>query len=257
MNFDYESRYKSILCSAVYGRFRNDRTGVGSFSVFNQQIEVDVLKHLPILTSRKMFQKTFETEFLWFINGETNIKRFRDAGVKIWDSWADEDGELGPVYGHQMLNFNGSSINQYQNAIDSINEDPDSRRHIISLWNPQQTHEMNLPSCYLYFQFFVDRGYLDMFVLQRSGDLFLGVPYDVAMFTLFLNDMAFQTHRLPRTLALTIVDAHVYKNQLDSIDKYLKRDILDPPEYAYDPHARSVRLLNYKYLPPISAKVAV
>jgi thymidylate synthase len=151
----YESQYKTLLWKCLaQGVERYDRTGVGSFSIFNASLKINVSKYFPILTGRKMFQKTFDTEFEWFMNGETNIQRFRDAGVKIWDAWADSNGDLGPVYGHQMRNFNDQNIDQMQMLIDNLIDDPDGRRHIISLWNPAQTNQMALPPCYLYFQFF-------------------------------------------------------------------------------------------------------
>ena len=183
----YEEQYRELLQRCfINSTHRNDRTGVGCSSTFNASLKINVSKYFPVITGRKMFQKTFDTEFEWFINGETNIQRFRDANVKIWDAWADDNGDLGPVYGHQMRNFNDQNIDQMQMLIKNLIDDPDSRRHIISLWNPVQLKDMALPPCYLYFQFFVDNGKLNMFVVQRSGDLFLGIPYDIALFTKIL-----------------------------------------------------------------------
>ena len=252
----YEEQYRGILReSFIYGVKRNDRTGVGSRSVFNASIKINISNQFPLITGRKMFQKTFDTEFEWFINGETNIQRFRDANVKIWDAWADENGDLGPVYGHQMRNFNDQNIDQMQMLIKNLIDDPDSRRHIISLWNPVQLKDMALPPCYLYFQFFVDNGKLNMFVVQRSGDLFLGIPYDIALFTKILLYVAEKVNLKANLLEVQIVDAHIYDNQHDAIYKYLEQENFDLPEYIYENGA--LTLLNYKHGPVISAKVAI
>jgi thymidylate synthase len=202
-----------------------------------------------------MFQKTFDTEFEWLMNGETNIQRFRDAGVKIWDAWADGNGDLGPVYGHQMRNFNDQNIDQMQMLIKNLIDDPDSRRHIISLWNPAQLKDMKLPPCYLYFQFFVDGKDLNMFVVQRSGDMFLGIPYDVALFSKVLLYVADKVGLKPNYIDLQIVDAHIYENQVDAIHKYLEQESFDAPQYVYENGL--LTLINYKHGPVISAKVAV
>ena len=230
----YEKKYKKIIQKTINkGIYRDDRTGVGCYSVFNQSLEINVSKYFPILTGRKMFEKTFKTEFEWFINGETNIKRLQDAGVKIWDNWADENGDLGPVYGHQLINFNSNGYNQLESLINSIKTTPNSRRHIISLWNPLQLKDMKLPPCYLYFQFFVENNKLNMFALQRSGDLIAGIPYDVALFTMLLLYISEKTGYKANKLNINIIDAHIYKNQLEVADEYLKRNILDLPAYKY------------------------
>jgi thymidylate synthase len=202
-----------------------------------------------------MFQKTFDTEFEWFMNGETNIQRFRGAGIKIWDAWADENGDLGPVYGYQMRNFNDQNIDQMQMLIKNLIDDPDSRRHIISLWNPIQLDQMALPPCYLYFQFFVDRGKLNMFVVQRSGDLFLGIPYDVALFTKILLYVAEKVSLEANLLEIQIIDAHIYDNQSTAIHKYFEQESFDPPKYTNENGI--LELINYKHGPKITATVAV
>ena len=252
----YEEQYRRLLWECfVNSTHRNDRTGVGCYSTFNAKLKINVSKYFPVITGRKMFQKTFDTEFEWFMNGETNIQRFRDAGVKIWDAWADENGDLGPVYGHQMRNFNNQNIDQMQMLIKNLIEDPDSRRHIISLWNPAQLDEMRLPPCYLYFQFFVDNGKLNMFVVQRSGDLFLGIPYDIALFTKILLYVSEKVNLKANWLEVSIVDAHIYNNQHEAIHKYLLEDTFDTPEYIYKNGALS--LINYNHGPVITAKVAI
>jgi thymidylate synthase len=252
----YESQYKELLYKCLAsGTSRKDRTGVGCNSIFNANLRIDLKEGFPLITGRKMFQKTFDTEFEWFMNGETNIKRFRDANVKIWDAWADANGDLGPVYGHQMRNFNDQNIDQMQMVIKSLIAGPDGRRHIISLWNPAQLNQMALPPCYLYFQFFVDGLDLNMFVVQRSGDMFLGIPYDVALFSKILLYVAEKTNLKANFIDIQIVDAHVYNNQHDAIHKYLDQETFQSPQYFYKNGA--LTLINYKHGPVISAKVAI
>jgi thymidylate synthase len=252
----YEEGYRRLLWECLTnGIHRNDRTGVGCKSIFNASLKANVSKYFPVITGRKMFEKTFNTEFEWFMNGETNIQRFRDAGVKIWDAWADENGDLGPVYGHQMRNFNDQNIDQMQMLIKQLINDPDSRRHIISLWNPAQIDQMRLPPCYLYFQFFVEHDKLNMFVVQRSGDLFLGIPYDMALFTKILLYVSDKVGLKANWLEVQIVDAHIYDNQYDAIHEYLMQDTFDTPEYIYENGA--LTLINYKQGPVITAKVAI
>jgi thymidylate synthase len=252
----YEEGYRRLLWECLTnGIHRNDRTGVGCKSIFNASLKANVSKYFPIITGRKMFEKTFNTEFEWFMNGETNIQRFRDAGVKIWDAWADENGDLGPVYGHQMRNFNDQNIDQMQMLIKQLINDPDSRRNIISLWNPAQIDQMRLPPCYLYFQFFVEHDKLNMFVVQRSGDLFLGIPYDMALFAKILLYVSDKVGLKANWLEVQIVDAHIYDNQYDAIHEYLMQDTFDTPEYIYENGA--LTLINYKHGPVITAKVAI
>lgn len=252
----YESQYQKILKECIIkGTYRDDRTGIGSYSLFDQHLKINISKQFPILTGRKIYQRIFETEFEWFINGETNIKRFQDRNIKIWDAWADGYGYLGPVYGYQMLNFNGQGINQLEKVIHSIKTNPDSRRHIISLWNPAQLSEMALPPCYHNFQFFVDNGKLNMSVTQRSGDLFLGIPYDVCLFSKLLLYIAFKTNTVAQILSLNIIDAHIYKNQLAAIKDYLAQPQHDLPLYTY--HEGLLTLHNYQYSKVITAPVAI
>ena len=170
----YEKKYKNLLYEVRDGFSvkRNDRTGVGCISQFALGINVDIDQYFPILTGKKMYPYIFESEFKWFISGHTNVKELQEKGNTIWNEWANKAGDLGPVYGHQLRNFNSQGYDQLESVLNSIQNDPDSRRHIISLWNPNQLAEMALPPCYLYFQFFVDGNNLNMFALQRSADLF-------------------------------------------------------------------------------------
>lgn len=251
-----EAEYKKLLVEAWNsGTKRQDRTGVGCRSIFSPSLSWDLTSTFPIITGRAIYPKVFNTEFLWFINGETNIQRFQDAGVKIWDAWADENGNLGPVYGHQMLNFNGEAVNQLQDVIHSLKHNPDSRRHIISLWNPLQTEEMALPPCYHNFQFFVQDNTLNMHVLQRSGDLFLGIPYDIALFSMILLFISKECLYLPGVIKLTIVDAHVYENQSEAIEDYISQPIRTQPKYTFEEN--QIKLINYKQGKKITANVAI
>ena len=257
MIWDYEHQYKELLNKVLRdGIHRDDRTGVGCTSVFNLSMRLNVSETFPILTGRKMFPNIFNTEFNWFMSGETNTKRLTDAGVTIWNEWADENGDLGPVYGHQLRNFNSQNIDQLAELIFNIKVEPNSRRHVISLWNPAQVDQMALPPCYLYFQFFVDGDKLNMFALQRSGDMFLGIPYDVALFTSILNHMAFMCDLKPSILDISLIDAHIYDNQLEAVKTYLKSSTdYDRPTYTFKNN--KIELHNYKHGPVITAPVAI
>ena len=251
---NYQQHLNNIL---DYGDRRKDRTGVGSKSLFNLKLNWNLISNnFPLITGRRMYPKVFKTEFDWFINGETNIKRFQDAGVSIWDSWADENGDLGPVYGHQMRNFNSQGIDQLKNVIESLKTDRDSRRHIISLWNPAEQSKMALPPCYLYFQFYVDTfDNLNMFVVQRSGDMFLGIPYDMALFSQILLYTAEQTNLTAAAINLNIVDAHIYNNQLDAVKEYLEQDTFPPAGFTYKDG--NLEIINYQHGPRITCPVAI
>lgn len=253
---NYERQYRNILKDCLsMGHFRDDRTGVGCYSLFNESLKINLEDGFPLLTGRKMFEKTFKTEFDWFINGETNIKRFQENGIKIWDAWADDNGDLGPVYGHQLRNFNSEYYDQLAILINNLKTTPDSRRHIISLWNPLQIEEMALPPCYLYFQFFVENDKLNMFVVQRSGDVFLGIPYDVALFSQILLYIAEQTGYVASLLDIQIIDAHIYRNQIESVKQYLKQETFELPKFDYK--NGKLEITNYQHGPKITAAVAV
>jgi thymidylate synthase len=252
----YENQYRKILKDCMSnGIYRNDRTKVGSYSLFDQSIKIDISKYFPMLTGRKIFKKIFDTEFDWFINGETNIKRFKDKNINIWDAWADSNGELGPTYGYQLLNYNGKGINQLENVINEIKTNADSRRHIITLWNPEQQSEMALPPCYHNFQFYVENQKLNLAVTQRSGDLFLGIPYDICVFSKLLLYVASRTSLFPQILSLRIIDAHIYKNQLVSIIDYLNQPHYSLPTYNYD--GQNLIINNYNFAKVITAPIAI
>lgn len=255
----YEKDYRKLLKKVLKkGVSREDRTGVGCISLFDLSLTVKVKDKFPILTGRKMFTNTFNTEFDWFMNGETNIKRFKDNNVKIWDAWADENGDLGPVYGSQMRNWNGVEIDQLTKVIEDLKNNPDSRRHIISLWNPEQLDKMALPPCYLYFQFFVDKNKkLNMFVVQRSGDMFLGIPYDVCLFSKILLYVSQQVNLKANKMTLKIVDAHIYKNQFEAVNEYLDTFIFPLPDFHMDCVTSKIYLEDYRHGPKITVQVAV
>lgn len=254
----FENQYRNNLLTAMNeGTEREDRTGVGCKSIFNASLEWDLsIGKFPMITGRRIYPKVFNTEFDWFINGETNIARFRKNNVKIWDAWADEQGNLGPVYGHQMKNFNSQGIDQLQSLLEQLKTNPDSRRHIISLWNPAQLADMALPPCYLYFQFFVEKGgLLNMFVVQRSADMLLGIPYDVCLFSKLLLYVAEQTNLKAHKVNLQMIDAHVYSNQIEAVNDFLSQDTYDMPSYTYENGV--LKLSDYKYASNITAAVAV
>ena len=253
---NFETKYRNILKNILSSNVvRDDRTGVGCKSLFNQSLSWELKNGFPMLTGRKIYQKVFNTEFDWFINGETNIKRFQDNGVKIWDAWADSNGDLGPVYGHQMLSYNSTNKNQLKDVIQSLKNNPDSRRHIINLWNPLQLDEMALPPCYLYFQFFVDNGKLNMFVLQRSGDMFLGIPYDAALFSRVLLYVAEKVGLEANRIDLQIVDAHIYSNQEEAVLEYLDTEMHALPSFEFKNNKLNIN--NYIYSKLITAPVAI
>ena len=251
-----EKKYREILEDILWSEtYRDDRTGVGCRSLFNQHISFNLKDGFPMITGRYISKKIFETEFQWFINGETNIRRFQDNKIKIWDAWADSKGDLGPVYGYQMLSYNGTDKNQLEAVISSLKNNPDSRRHIINLWNPLQLEEMALPPCYLYFQFFVDNGKLNMFVLQRSGDMFLGIPYDICLFSRFLLYVSEKVGLEANQIDVQIVDAHIYNNQIESVLEYLDTKIYPFPEFKFNNNQLDV--INYMYDKKITANVAI
>ena len=260
MGFEYD--YKQILTEAMTNGYpRLDRTGVGSLSVFSKTLKFDYSNGtLPIITGKKMYSKIWNAEYEWFKAGHTNIKELQEKGVTIWNEWADENGDLGPVYGHQMRNWNSEGYDQLESVIESIKTDPDSRRHIINLWNVSQLSEMKLPPCYNYFQFFVDNNNkLNLFVNMRSADILLGVPYDLMLFTRLLFYVAGQVGDLtPGILSLHMTDAHVYNNQFDAIYDYLSQPTRDELTYAYDPKTDIMISKSYnKTAKSITAPVAI
>ncbi len=260
MTNEYEKKYKDLLRDIFNGSttphvMRDDRTGVGCASKFALGLTIDIDKYFPLLTGKKMYPHIYESEFKWFISGNTNIKELQEKGNTIWNEWADKAGDLGPVYGHQLRNFNSQGYDQLEATIWAIQNEPDSRRHAISLWNPNQLSQMALPPCYLYFQFFVENNNLNMFALQRSADMFLGVPYDMALFAQLLLYVADKTNLKAKTIDVKFIDAHIYHNQHTAVFEYLKQDIKELPTYEYENEILTLK--NYIPGKVITAPVAI
>jgi len=250
------------------GVFKGDRTSTGTESVFGYQMRIDLGAGFPLLTTKKLHLKSIIHELLWFLTGDTNVKALNDEGVTIWDDWADENGELGPVYGHQWRSWpatNGRGIDQIAGVIESIKTDPNSRRHIVSAWNPGQVDEMKLPPCHCLFQFYVANGRLSCQLYQRSADIFLGVPFNIASYALLLSMVAQVTGLQPGEFVHTLGDAHLYSNHLEQAQEQLTRTPMPPPRLVLNPEVTNlfdftfddIQIENYASHPHIKAKVAV
>lgn len=251
-----------------HGVEKSDRTGTGTRSVFGYQMRFDLSDGFPMLTTKKLHLKSIIHELLWFLTGDTNIAYLRQHGVKIWDEWADEHGDLGPVYGHQWRFWptpDGSSIDQISALIDNIKTDPDSRRHIVSAWNVADVQHMALPPCHALFQFYVGGGRLSCQLYQRSADVFLGVPFNIASYALLTMMVARVTGYEPGEFIHTFGDVHLYTNHFDQADEQLSRDPHSLPEMRINPVVNSIfkftfedfELINYHPHPHIKASVAV
>ena len=258
----YEKTLKKVV---DFGTIRKDRTGVGTLSTFGLQMEFNLSLFFPLVTTKKVYLKGVIAELLWFLNGDTNIKYLNDNGVHIWDEWADENGDLGPIYGKQWRDCNGDHIDQIQNAIDLIKNDPYSRRIIVSAWNPSQIPDMALPPCHTFFQFYVTESErLDCQIYQRSADMFLGVPFNIASYSLLTMMMAQQTGLEPGSLIWTGGDCHIYMNHLDQVETELHRTPypfptmnIDKAKDIFSYKLEDFDLENYKCHPAIKAPVAV
>jgi thymidylate synthase len=250
------------------GVFKGDRTGTGTESVFGYQMRIDLGAGFPLLTTKKLHLKSIIHELLWFLTGDTNVKALNDEGVTIWDDWADENGELGPVYGHQWRSWlatDGRGIDQITSVIESIKTDPNSRRHIVSAWNPADVEKMALPPCHCLFQFYVLDGHLSCQLYQRSADVFLGVPFNIASYALLTIMVAQVTDLQPGDLVHTFGDAHLYANHIEQADIQLSRqprtlptmtlnaDITDIFGFTYG----DFTLEGYQPHPHIAAPIAV
>lgn len=283
----YQNILRRVLAQGVPS---SDRTGVGTISIFGHQSRYDLHPDapgarqseiesaqpigFPLLTTKKLHLRSIIHELLWFLRGETNIKSLNDAGVKIWDDWADENGELGPVYGSQWRSWktiDGRTIDQIQNLIQGLKSNPYSRRHIVTAWNPAEIDEMKLPPCHCLFQFHVaqasDGGpdWLSCQLYQRSADLFLGVPFNIASYTLLLMMVAQVTNLRPATFIHTLGDAHIYLNHLPQVEQQLLRDCRPLPTMKINPKIDSIfdfryedfELVGYDPHPHIKGAVAV
>jgi thymidylate synthase len=231
-----------------HGVVKTDRTGTGTKSVFGYQMRFDLSEGFPLTTTKRLHLKSIVHELLWFLSGDTNIRYLKENGVSIWDEWADENGELGPVYGHQWRSWpapDGRHIDQIANVIEQIKIKPDSRRHIVSAWNVAEVDEMALPPCHCLFQFYVADGKLSCQLYQRSADIFLGVPFNIASYAL-LTEMVAQVCRLkPGEFIHTFGDAHLYLNHLEQADKQLKREQLPLPTLKLNPAVTDLFAFTY------------
>ena len=251
-----------------HGVYKADRTGTGTRSVFGYQMRFDLALGFPVVTTKKLHFKSIIHELLWFLRGDTNIQYLRDNGVSIWDEWADANGELGPVYGYQWRSWptpDGAHIDQIRDVVEQIKTNPDSRRLIVSAWNVSDIPRMALPPCHAFFQFYVADGKLSCQLYQRSADIFLGVPFNIASYALLTLMVAQVTGLQPGEFIHTLGDAHLYANHLEQVDTQLARAPYPLPQMRINPSVKDIfafryedfELLNYQCHPAIKAKVAV
>ncbi len=252
----------------THGVKKQDRTGTGTLSVFGYQMRFDISRKFPAVTTKKLYFKSIIHELLWFLQGNTNTSYLKDHGVTIWDEWADENGELGPVYGSQWRSWqaaNGKTIDQITQVIEQIKTDPDSRRLIVSAWNVGEIEKMALAPCHTFFQFYVAEGKLSCQLYQRSADIFLGVPFNIASYALLTMMIAQVTGLKAGEFVHTFGDAHLYLNHLDQVDLQLTREPLPLPEMKINPEVKSIfdftyddfEVVNYQTHPGIAAPIAV
>ena len=250
------------------GTQKGDRTGTGTISIFGTQSRYNLEDGFPLLTTKKLHLKSIIYELLWFLKGDTNVKYLQDNGVRIWNEWADENGELGPVYGHQWRSwpdYNGGVIDQISQVVDQLKHNPDSRRMIVSAWNVAEVNEMALPPCHTIFQFYVADGRLSLQLYQRSADTFLGVPFNIASYALLLKMMAQVTGLKPGDFIHTTGDTHLYLNHLDQARLQLTRTPRPLPVMKINPDVKSIfdfqyedfQLEGYDPYPHIKAEVSV
>jgi len=250
------------------GTVKKDRTGTGTISRFGHQMRFDLSEGFPMVTTKKLHLKSIIHELLWFLAGDTNVKYLQDNGVRIWNEWADENGDLGHIYGYQWRNWptpDGKHVDQVKNLIDSIQNNPDSRRHIISAWNVGELDKMNLPPCHILFQFYVADGKLSCQLYQRSADVFLGVPFNIASYALLTMMIAQVTGLQPGDFVHTFGDVHIYTNHLEQVKLQLTREPFALPAMKINSDVKSIfdfrfedfELLNYQAHPHIKGKVAV
>ena len=250
------------------GTKKEDRTGTGTISVFGYQMRFDLSEGFPVVTTKKLHLRSIIHELLWFLQGDTNIKYLKDNGVSIWDDWADENGDLGPVYGYQWRSWpttDGGKIDQITKLIEQIKRNPDSRRLLISAWNVAHVDQMALPPCHTMFQFYVANGKLSCQLYQRSADIFLGVPFNIASYALLTMMVAQVCDLEPGEFIHTFGDAHIYSNHLEQVNLQLSRDCRPLPQMLINPEVKDIfgftyedfELLNYDPHPHIKGEVAV
>ena len=242
-----------------------DRTGVGTRSVFGRQMRFDLTKGFPLVTTKKVHLKSIIHELLWFIKGETNIKYLQDNGVRIWNEWADENGDLGPVYGSQWRNWNGDGIDQLADIIERLKTNPNDRRMIVSAWNVSKISEMKLPPCHMMFQFYVANNKLSCMLYQRSCDMFLGVPFNIASYALLTMMIAQVCNLEVGEFVHTLGDTHIYHNHFDQVREQLSHTPLKLPTMKINPNVKNINdfkfedfeLVDYESYGVIKGKVAV
>lgn len=250
------------------GVFKGDRTGTGTTSVFGHQMRFDLSEGFPLLTTKKLHTKSIIHELLWFLKGDTNVKYLQDNGVRIWNEWADENGDLGHIYGYQWRSwpdYEGGSIDQISEVIEQIKNNPNSRRLIVSAWNVADIDNMNLPPCHAFFQFYVADGKLSLQLYQRSADIFLGVPFNIASYALLLHMVAQVTGLEPGTFVHTLGDAHIYSNHKEQIELQLTREPRKLPRLKINPNVKNIfdfkfedfEIVDYDPHPHIAGVVAV
>lgn len=261
----YHDLLKHVL---AHGNKKEDRTGTGTISVFGYQMRFDLAEGFPLLTTKKVHLKSIIHELLWFLQGSTNIAYLKENGVRIWDEWADENGNLGPVYGYQWRNWpkpDGTHIDQITQVVESIKKNPDSRRLIVSAWNVADVDQMKLPPCHAFFQFYVADGKLSCQLYQRSADLFLGVPFNIASYALLTMMVAQVCGLKLGEFVHTLGDAHIYSNHMAQVNEQLSRVPRPLPTMRLNPEVKDIfgfkfedfELENYDPYPPIKAEVAV
>lgn len=262
-------QYKELLQHVLKeGVYKEDRTGTGTTSVFGYQSRYKMSDGFPVLTTKKLHLKSIIHELLWFLNGDTNIKYLNDNGVRIWNEWADEDGDLGHIYGYQWRswpNYTGGHIDQIKEVVDTIKNNPDSRRIIVSSWNVADIPNMKLPPCHAFFQFYVADGKLSLQLYQRSADIFLGVPFNIASYALLLKMIAQVTGLEEGDFVHTLGDAHIYSNHMEQVNLQLTREIKTLPEMKINPDVKNIfdfkfedfELIGYDPHPSIKGEVAI
>lgn len=250
------------------GTFKPDRTGTGTLSVFGHQMRFDLSEGFPCITTKKLHLKSIIHELLWFLRGDTNVKYLQDNGVNIWNAWADENGDLGHIYGYQWRSwpdYNGGHVDQISEVVKALKTDPDSRRIIVNAWNVADIPNMNLPPCHAFFQFYVANGKLSLQLYQRSADIFLGVPFNIASYALLLQMMAQVTGLKAGEFVHTFGDAHIYRNHLEQVKLQLSREPRPLPQMKINPAITDIfgfqyedfELINYDAHPHIKGEVSV
>ena len=262
-------QYLDLLDTILkHGVKKTDRTGTGTISYFGYQMRFDLADGFPLLTTKKVHLKSIIYELLWFLNGDTNVKYLQDHGVRIWNEWADPDGNLGPIYGYQWRHWHtpdGKEIDQIANIVNALKNNPDSRRHIVSAWNPADVDDMALPPCHTMFQFYVADGRLSCQLYQRSGDSFLGVPFNIASYALLTMMMAQVCGYKPGVFVHTLGDAHIYLNHLEQVNTQLQRTPYHLPTMRINPDVKDIfsfqyedfTLENYQCHPAIKGVISV